>query len=154
MNTNALRKDGVVKRSHQRIKAGDRFGKLVVLELGKRTGRTEYFDLCRCDCGEVKWLRRGALQTGNTRSCGCLGDSWKQGGFGEWLTKHGRSRTKLYIWWNSHHRTKGTLCSEWQNDFTVMLRDTGDLMEEEGLVPYRPNPHLPYGPRNFQWGGW
>lgn len=149
----AIRVDDLehVKRPHRRIQAGDRFGKLTVLELGKRTGATEYFDKCRCDCGVVKLVRRGALQTGNTRSCGCLRETWKKVGFGEWLKKHNRSRTGFYIWWNSHHRTESTLCPEWRNDFAAMLHDVGDRMEKDGLSPYRPNRHLPYGPENFEW---
>ena len=143
----------MAEKLRRRIRIGDRFGKLVVLELGSRVGKTtEYFDLCRCDCGSVVRVRRGSMQTRNTRSCGCLGESWKHGGFSSWLTRHGRARTKFYIWWNSRHRTESTLCPEWRKDFATMLEDVGgDRIGEEGLHLIRPDRFMPYGPGNFEW---
>lgn len=51
---------------------GQRFGQLVALKLEYRENGQSYWR-CKCDCGKetVVWL--GALRTGKTKSCGCLG---------------------------------------------------------------------------------
>jgi len=65
--SNPVRKDYV----------GERFGRLTVLEyagtartLGK-TGNANYWH-CRCDCGKESVVSQSELQSGGTRSCGCL----------------------------------------------------------------------------------
>lgn len=59
--------------SHPPLKdfVGKRFGKLTVIEYaGKRNGMHRW--KCRCDCGEETMVGQTLLQTGKTRSCGCL----------------------------------------------------------------------------------
>lgn len=62
--------------------AGQRFGRLVaVSDTGERTPRSEKTGkggnsaiwLCKCDCGKEKRVSQNYLQTGDTKSCGCLG---------------------------------------------------------------------------------
>lgn len=75
---------------------GLRFGKLVVLRLAKE--RNKFGNLmwvCRCDCKTKVTVAGANLQSGNTRSCGCL--------FREALiarnTKHGLRHTpEWHIW--------------------------------------------------------
>lgn len=60
------------------IKAGDRFGRLIVLRknntYSKLFGpdRREIFYDVRCDCGAEFTTRKYGLVHGTTRSCGCL----------------------------------------------------------------------------------
>ena len=49
---------------------GQRFGRLVVLEMLKKNSRT--YCKCQCDCGNIKEIRADAISSGITRSCGCL----------------------------------------------------------------------------------
>ena len=59
--------------SHPAIKnfVGKRFGRLVVLAYaGKRGGMHRW--RCRCDCGKETVVGQTLLQTGKTKSCGCL----------------------------------------------------------------------------------
>lgn len=51
---------------------GQRFGRLVAIELANRDswGISRY--LCRCDCGNEKILRSSHLIQGRTVSCGCF----------------------------------------------------------------------------------
>ena len=59
--------------SHPPIKnfVGKRFGRLVVLAYaGKRGGMHRW--RCRCDCGKETVVGQTLLQTGKTKSCGCL----------------------------------------------------------------------------------
>ena len=52
------------------VKVGDRFHRLLVLELipDKKNPKAK----CLCDCGEVITPQRGALKIGKAKSCGCL----------------------------------------------------------------------------------
>ena len=51
--------------------AGQRFGRLVAIKYdGSHRGHAMW--LCRCDCGGEKRAHSPDLQSGNTRSCGCL----------------------------------------------------------------------------------
>ena len=51
---------------------GQRFGRLVVLQLldEKRNGGRMW--LCSCDCGTTKAIRNQQLKSGRSKSCGCL----------------------------------------------------------------------------------
>jgi hypothetical protein len=55
---------------------GERFGRLVVLELARRHqyqgGHTSLFWRCRCDCGQIREVTTCHLRNGRTLSCGCL----------------------------------------------------------------------------------
>lgn len=54
-------------------RVGQRFGRLVVLELADgRTAGGGVRWLCRCDCGGTKVVNGGAMVAGSVRSCGCL----------------------------------------------------------------------------------
>lgn len=58
---------------HPRLKplVGKRFGYLTVTEYeGKEKG--QHMWRCRCDCGKETVVRQTNLQSGKTRSCGCL----------------------------------------------------------------------------------
>lgn len=62
-------------RDKNPIPAGQRFGRLVVLEkvaapAGKNFERAWY--KCRCDCGAVVVKAGHHLKSGGTKSCGCL----------------------------------------------------------------------------------
>jgi len=59
--------------SHPPLKdfVGKRFGKLTVISYeGKRAGMHRW--RCRCDCGNETVVGQTLLQTGKTKSCGCL----------------------------------------------------------------------------------
>jgi len=50
---------------------GRRFGRLIALHTSGTRARSILW-LCRCDCGQRKLVAATNLQTGDTRSCGCL----------------------------------------------------------------------------------
>lgn len=50
---------------------GERYGKLVVLELDHIERSTRYWK-CSCQCGGTAVVREGNLRHGITKSCGCL----------------------------------------------------------------------------------
>jgi len=51
---------------------GKQYGKLVVLKMTSQRKYRSVVWKCRCDCGNIVYVQSGALQSGNTQSCGCL----------------------------------------------------------------------------------
>jgi hypothetical protein len=51
---------------------GQRFGKLVVLEIAEHKINAPIKFRCLCDCGKEKIIRGSSLRSGEIRSCGCL----------------------------------------------------------------------------------
>lgn len=54
-------------------RTGQRYGKLVVIELAPPAPGSKICWLCRCDCGNKKAVRAECLSQGVSRSCGCVG---------------------------------------------------------------------------------
>lgn len=117
------------------VPAGQRFGRLVVTGPAPRIDKNTRWE-CRCDCGNVIGCRPAHLKNGNIQSCGCLGRDRHR----EMLTTHGRSRSALYVRWNSmlarctHPGTNGyrhyggrgiKVCARWY-DFSNFLADMGE----------------------------
>ena len=50
---------------------GQKFGRLSVLEIDKNIRHTSRW-ICLCDCGNKKSVLTSSLQSGKTKSCGCL----------------------------------------------------------------------------------
>jgi len=52
---------------------GQRFGRLTVeKDSGKRSKNRQTIWECKCDCGNIKYVRIDRLKSGDTQSCGCL----------------------------------------------------------------------------------
>lgn len=61
-----------------KIKAGDRFHQLTVMELVDRRYNQTIWK-CQCDCGNIVEVASGNLQSSHTKSCGCLKKmNWKK----------------------------------------------------------------------------
>ena len=78
---------------------GKRFGMLVVEGFDHREPqRRKYFWRCVCDCGRETVASGCNLTSGNTRSCGCLGDKNRQKlmkAFTDRYAKHGLSASRI-----------------------------------------------------------
>lgn len=59
-------------QSSDKIKIGDKFGRLVVLEIKKEGGFRHWRCKCKCECGGIKETTTFYLLQGRTQSCGCL----------------------------------------------------------------------------------
>lgn len=53
------------------VKIGERYGKLVVIEMLGLDKTGHRVVKCKCDCGNVKDIRSSSLQNGKTMSCDC-----------------------------------------------------------------------------------
>lgn len=79
------------------VAAGDRFGRLTVMDPEPRTIVVNDVKrravTCSCDCGGTTEVRVSSLmKPGGTKSCGC----WTSQSVAEWNHKHGLSRETLY----------------------------------------------------------
>lgn len=119
-----------------KIKTGDKFGKLTVVEKTTQKNRkSEALWLCSCECGKQTTPTQYSLLKGNTRSCGCLRR--------ESLLKnekyHGYSGTKVHKTWkgikarcfNKNHKNYDKykdvgMEDRFKDDFLAFLEEVGE----------------------------
>ena len=63
----------IARRRMHKMQAGERYGRLVVMELlpGSIISPKNTRAKVLCDCGEEREVTRGHLRSGHTTSCGC-----------------------------------------------------------------------------------
>ena len=139
------------------ISAGSTFGKLTALgpQQRKRITVLVPWNLCKCECGKEKWIRRQALLSGHTRSCGCLIPHPRKHGltkhplFGVWQGMKQRCENKnshAYKWYGA----KGVVvCASWQ-EFYNFYSDMGPTWKI-GLLLDRKDASGNYEPNNCRW---
>jgi hypothetical protein len=76
---------------------GKRFTYLTVIDQFQeiKNGKQRYFALCKCKCGNLTKVQRGALKNGHTKSCGCLNKELSKKRF----TTHKMSLTRPWFCW-------------------------------------------------------
>jgi hypothetical protein len=142
--------------------AGRIFGRLIALKIHHTVaGRGSYWT-CRCKCGASRVVRRDALISGATRSCGCLHRETARRQ-GQRSKIHGMSKTPLYRVWNAMlHRCNDPknwaykyyggrgikVCRRWLK-FANFYADMGDC--PAGLTLDRKNNNGDYRKGNCRW---
>lgn len=137
---------------------GQKFGRLTIVDGPIKTKNGICYQ-CVCECGATCMVRKSALKSGNTKSCGCLS---RELASLHWKT-HGLSYTRLHSIWgnmiqrceNVHHDSyrnygaKGiTVCTEWRNDFKAFYDWAMSNGYEDTLTIDRINSHEGYNPSN------
>lgn len=122
---------------------GRLFGRLEVLELYGTDKRGKRLWKCRCSCGnpEFRVVRTETLNSGESKSCGCLTREKSK----ERMTKHGLHSHKDYkVWLNMRNRCNNPksedykyyggrgimVCKDWDN-FAKFLEDMGERPSTE-----------------------
>jgi hypothetical protein len=54
------------------IVIGERYGKLIPIEKLNKANKSDFWYLCKCDCGNTKIVRGTNLKSGHVKSCGCI----------------------------------------------------------------------------------
>lgn len=137
--------------------SGQHFNRWTVIKPAEKFSYTdESCFLCRCDCGTERIITRSHLTTGHSKSCGCLKRDQH--------TKHGLSRSKIYIKWvsmiqrceNPKHESFPyyggagiSVCERW-HIFENFVSDMGDIPSPKHSID-RINPHDNYDPSNCRW---
>lgn len=104
---NQKRKDAV-EATNGKIKPGQKYGHLTVIEKTDKTKNTKRIWKCQCDCDNktIVEVRSDLLLNGHTQSCGCLGSLGEQT-ISKILTKLGISFSSQYIFKDCYNPKTG-----------------------------------------------
>lgn len=154
------------QRSQSLDLTGKRFGRLIALErMGANDLRKGVWK-CQCDCGNLHETTTGALQSGQTKSCGCLhietsGQNNRSHGA---TAKDSEVFSEYQIWNGMRQRCSNpnhssydyyggrgiTVCEAWENDFETFLADMGPKPFPYATLE-RVDNDKGYGPGNVVW---
>lgn len=148
----------------QKIMTGERYGRLTVLDEFIRCSNHQSKWKCRCDCGNIVYVRRPDLVNGKTISCGCYNreNSKKR------HVKHLQCTTRLYYIWggmmsrctnpnNKNYYLYGgrgiKVCEDWQDSTRFMEWARANGYTDE-LTLDRIDFNGNYEPSNCRWVDW
>ncbi|RUR69042.1 hypothetical protein EJP67_18450 [Variovorax guangxiensis] len=150
------------------VAAGDRFGRLTVIEEAPRQRKANGASLramvCRCECGTQKVVRLASLREGTTVSCGCFHRQQVKATISKMAKTHGQSKTAVYHVWQGMKRRCGNpadknyhrygargikVCAEWLDDFEAFAAFMGP--RPMGMTIERLNNLGNYEPGNVRW---
>lgn len=122
---------------------GGKFGLLFVLkECESKTKHNQTEWLCLCDCGKTTKVNVAHLNSGHTKSCGCLSRKlsakrlYRHGGTGtpehvSWLGMRDRCTRENCVNYKDYGGRGISVCERWYNSFELFLEDMGPKPSKE-----------------------
>jgi hypothetical protein len=139
---------------------GQKFGYLTVIRYFKtllvgRDKQSKPVWICRCVCGRLVKIQGQSLRTGNTKSCGCLGNQKRR------YKDSKEQKTWRSIIYRCHNEASHgyykygargiKVCKQWRNSFDTFLASVGKAPSLAHSIDRYPNPDGHYEPGNVRW---
>ena len=146
------------------MKRGERNGRLVAVEIVKRSPSGAAFWRFRCDCGTETTARAASVRFGTTKSCGCLRTETirtaskthgkRCGGamapiYRSWLSMKQRCHNPSDTSYENYGARGIEVCERWRSSFEAFAADMGP--RPEGHTIDRINVDGNYEPGNCRW---
>jgi hypothetical protein len=139
---------------------GKRFGHIIVVSSAKtirvgKEGQTKPTWNCRCDCGVTLRVQGQSLRTGNTKSCGCLGNHERKYHISReekiWRAMIYRCHNPSASNYHKYGKKGIKVCVKWRNSFQLFLDYVGPSPSKRHSIDRYPNSKGDYKPGNVRW---